>query len=233
MENETLTANRTVTVPVSDIDDYVVVQYLNPGFTSSTTGFSNLVVDAYGSLSRGGEIESLGIFSLGASSSQSIVNSAGATALSRPNLVIPSGGKTIPAYWWSVGKVVTGKYVGTISRSNILEQNLTFDLKLGSANLVTIGPLATNTSVFAGNTIEIEFMITCRSLGSSGVFAGFLKIKEYGTTSTVLSTAENALNGTGTTNTNQDMDVDVFVSMSGGSTSTRITIEQAIIEYKN
>ena len=98
--------------------------------------------------------------------------------------------------------------------------------------MVTIGPLATNTPISTGNTIEIEFMITCRTLGSSGSFAGFLKIKEYGTT-TVLPIAENALNGTETTNTNQDMDVDVFVSMSGTTTSTRITIEQAIVEYKN
>jgi hypothetical protein len=75
-------------------------------------------------------------------------------------------------------------------------------------------------------------MITCRSLGTTGQFAGFMKFKEYGTT-TVLTVPEFIGNGTGQADTNSDMEVDIFVSMSGGTSFTRLTIEQAIVEYKN
>ena len=229
MENDTLTTNRTITLPVSDADDNIVVHNLNPGFTSSTSGFANLVVDAYGSISRGGEIESLGIYSISGDSITTGVVSA--TAISKPAFVVPTGGQTIPAYWWSVGKVVTGKYVGTISKSSTSTPNITIELKLGQSSIFSFTEQVKNTTV-TGNVFEIEFMVTCRSLGDNGTFVGFLKYKEWGVT-TVLNTTENVLRTiSALVNTNVDHDIDVFITLTTGSTVT-VTMEQAIIEYKN
>jgi hypothetical protein len=225
VENEAITSDRTITLPISDADDYVVVHNLNPGFTSSTTGFANLVVDAYGSISRGGEIESLGIYSLsGDSSFTGIVT---ATALSKPTVIVPSGGKTIPAYWWSVGKVVTGKYIGTVTCTSIITTSLKLDLKFGDSLIVTRTLSATNTST--NNIFEIDFMITCRGLGDTGSFFGFMKVKDYGTTY-IFTTSENVTLGSATGNTNIDADLDIYITT---TTGISITIEQAIIEYKN
>jgi hypothetical protein len=188
------------------------------------------VVDAYGSISRGGEIESLGIYSISGDSITTGVVSA--TAISKPAFVVPTGGQTIPAYWWSVGKVVTGKYVGTISKSSTSTPNITIELKLGQSSIFSFTEQVKNTTV-TGNVFEIEFMVTCRSLGDNGTFVGFLKYKEWGTT-TVLNTPENVLKTSSpqTVNTNVDHDIDVFITLSTGSTVT-VTMEQAIIEYKN
>ena len=228
LENETLTTNRTITLPVSDIDDNILVRTLNPGLTSSTNGFANLVVDAYGSISRGGDIESLGIYSI--SSTSTVTGIVSDTAISSATVIVPTGGKTIPAYWWSVGKVITGKYFGTISKS-IGTPNITFTLKLGTSIVVTTGALTTQSAGTSG-TLEIDFMITCRTLGDNANFVGHLKIKEYSGT-TVLPISESVYTlGEISANTNIDHDVDVYITTTapGGVT---INIEQAIIEYKN
>jgi hypothetical protein len=247
VENETLTGDRTITLPVSDVDDDILVHYFNPGFTSSETSFSNLVVDAYGSISRGGEIETLGIYSIGADSITSNISSVGATAISKPTVIVPSGGKIIPAYWWAVGKVVTGKYVGTIQSINNPQAGIiiTYDLKIGGSSLVTLSSVVPQLNVT--NPIEINFMITCRSLGSSGGFAAYMRVEESSSTNTFVNelgpTSDFATGSgkafksitSGTVNTNVEGEIDVFFGTSSdtGTVNTQLTIHQAIIEYKN
>jgi len=238
MENETLTANRTITVPVSDQNDLVIVQKLNPGLTGSETGQAAMVLDAYGSVTRGGEIVSLGVYSMATTKS---INSNGATAMSG-GTIVPTGGKTIPANWWAVGKVVTGKLIGTIQKND--SDDVTFSLKYGSSTLVDLATINFGTSNNI-NSFEINWTITCRSVGGSGSFQCFMKLEEYldgGTGGYVLDNSITTGLGNGQyvkkdtatgISTTSDKELDVYVDVQGGVTKAFINVDQVIVEYKN
>ena len=81
------------------------------------------------------------------------------------------------------------------------------------------------------NILEIEFMITCRSVGVSGTFYSFMKMRDYGVV-LALGNSEYVTQGSGSADTTGSMDLDVKIS-GIGVTNFSIQIEQAIIEYKN
>jgi hypothetical protein len=199
---------------------------LNPGLTGSETGKAAMVLDAYGSVTRGGEVVSLGVYSLTTTNSINL-SGAGATSMSR-GTIVPTGGKIIPANWWSVGKVVTGKLVGTITGgSNV--SDFTFTLKYGTSEIVTSENL-TRTGNYT-NPIEINWMITCRAVGGSGQLYGFMTIKEYNAGSGFnLARTETAFRGDSLVSTTSDKELDVYVDFAGNGS---INIEQVIVEYKN
>jgi hypothetical protein len=239
MENETLTSNRTITVPVSDQNDLVIVQKLNPGLTGSETGKAAMVLDAYGSVTRGGEIIGLGVYSM---TTTKTINSNGPTAMSG-GTIVPTGGKIIPANWWGVGKVVTGKLIGTILKNN--SDEVTFSLRYGSSILVSLNTINFGTSSDI-NSFEINWTITCRSVGGSGSFQCFIKLEEYldggvggyvldnTTPLTGLGNGQYVKKATATgISTTSDKELDVFVDISGGPSIAYINVDQVIVEYKN
>ena len=247
MENETLTANRTITVPVCDQNDLVIVQKLNPGLTGSETGKAAMVLDAYGSVTRGGEIVSLGVYSMATTATTYIPSSTGLTSLSK-GTIVPTGGKTIPSNWWSVGKVVKGTMIGTIQNTGFT--TVTFLLRYGSDYLVQMPQInRSTTSTGTINTFEITWMITCRSVGVNGSFGCSMKVEEYldGVAGYVLGDQSLSVSPPFTNsgpkyfkqsnatsiNTTVDKEIDVWIAWNGSGESPYINIEQVIVEYKN
>jgi len=235
IENDpNLLGNRTITLPTSDANDRIVVQNLNPGLTGSDSGKVAMVLDAFGSISRGGEIESLGIYSLSAAGTiRNSSNSSTSTPSTLLTTITPTGGKTLPANFWAVGKVVTGRLIGTIVNTSTLPDSL-IKLTLTLGTDIHEIEFSKNTVSGSANVLEIEFMITCRTLGASGTFNSYMRMKEYLNTSGISALGSSEYTGIQTliADTTSTMILDVGVSLIG-QTNFSIQIEQAIIEYKN
>jgi len=211
-----------------DVEDNIVVRTFNPGLTSSSVGFSSLLVDAYGSITRGSEIETLGILSQ--STQGTNLTNTGSQVTILNGTIVPSFGKTIPANWWTVGKVVSGRVLATLTRSTATGGSIGIGLSFGGNTSAFINISLETTATGFTNNLDIEFMITCRTVGASGQFHVMVKCTEMGLNVISFPLNPNSIFTTNSVNTTTDHTLDVICS---ASVNVTLRSEQAIIEYKN
>jgi hypothetical protein len=140
----------------------ILTQAINSGLTGSSSA-ATLNVDAAGNISRGGDIQALGIFS---QITTVTITGTGATSTLTGTL---NGSTTLAANFFAVGKVITGKMSGTLTTGSNAG-NLTFRVRLGGVNVCDSGAI-TYTISTAAEPITVEYTILCTAVGASGTAA--------------------------------------------------------------
>ncbi|MBL7942761.1 MAG: hypothetical protein JNM00_08350 [Flavobacteriales bacterium] len=136
------------------------------------------------------------------------------------------GSLTIPADFFKVGRTLKVTMMGIITNTG--SPTIRLRVKLGGSTIidttaVTMGTI-TGTQFFIA-----EFLITCRTAGSSGTVIGQGMFNYWASTSSQ-RTATGASSGTVTVNTTGTLALDVTVQWGTASASNRISSHNAIVE---
>jgi hypothetical protein len=194
----------------------IATPILTAAINSSLTGSSAaaaLNVDAAGNISRGGDIQALGIFS---QITTVTITGTGATSTLTGTL---NGSATLPALFFGVGKVITGKMSGTLA-TGVNAGNITFRVRLGGVTICDSGAI-TYTISMSAEPITVEYTILCTAIGASGTaaFRCDMRILSGGTllvNRTVLISSTTTSSGIATTGT-LVIDLDANLSAAGNT----------------
>jgi len=195
----------------------ILTQAINSGLTGSSAA-ATLNVDAAGNITRGGDIQSLGIFSQ--------ITTVTITAVGSPTPISTltgtlNGSTTLAANFFAVGKVITGKMSATLA-TGINAGNLTFRVRLGGVTICDSGAI-TYTISTAAEPITVEYTILCTAVGASGTaaFRCDMRILSGGAllvNRTVLIASATTSSGIATTGT-LAFDLDANLSAAGNTLS--------------
>ena len=140
----------------------VLTQAINSGLTG-TSSAATLNVDAAGNITRGGDIQALGIFS---QITTVTITGTGATSTLTGTL---NGSTTLAANFFAVGKVITGKMSATLATGGNAG-TLAFRVRIGGVTICDSGAI-TYTISTAAEPITVEYTILCTAVGASGTAA--------------------------------------------------------------
>lgn len=139
--------------------------------------------------------------------------------------IIPTGVGTLtfPANFFTSGKTLVIKLQGTIRGNSGGFPTPTFKLKTSDATVSLPFSQVTSTS----STFEVEYVVTCRTTGSSGAFVASGK--------TLIHSINDQYNPnkTFTSNTTTAQTLDFTITWDLANTLNSITVVNAIVEVKN
>lgn len=147
--------------------------------------------------------------------------------------IIPASAKfTLPANFFSIGKVLRVTAQGRIS--NTATPTITFDIRLGAVIVFTSGAITTVTTI-TNKTWQLEVLLTCRAIGASTsanlMGAGSWNTSAVASNNSIIPDTAPVV-GTGFDSTNSQT-VDVFATWSAASASNTITLHSYILESLN
>jgi len=162
-----------------------------------------------------------------------LASSASATS------ILPAAAKyTLPANFFSVGKVLRVTAQGRIS--NTATPTITLDIRLGAVIVFNGGTVAT-VSTLTNKTWQFEALLTCRAIGASttanlfgsGKLTSSIVVGSTGGNANTAMLPDNTpVVGTGFDSTVSNQ-VDLFATWSASSASNTITLHSYVLEALN
>jgi hypothetical protein len=209
---QNISGTRNLVLYKGTIATPILTAAINSSLTGSAAAAA-LNVDAAGNITRGGEIQSLGIIS---QITTVTITGTGATSTLSGTL---NGSATLPALFFGVGKVITGKMSGTLATGGNAG-TLAFRVRLGGVTICDSTGI-TYTISTAAEPITVEYTILCTAIGAAGTaaFRCDMRILSGGTllvNRTVLISSTTTSSGIATTGT-LVIDLDANLSAAGNT----------------
>lgn len=156
--------------------------------------------------------------------------------------IIPAAARfTLPANFFSIGKVLRVTAIGRISNIVTTPGNITLDVRLGAVVAFNGGAVAMNTTAKTNVPWRLEALLTCRAIGG-GTSANLMGIGTLTSESVVGAAAGTALTaslpasapavGTGFDSTTSQA-VDLFATFSVANAANSIQVHEYVLEALN